>query len=84
MSRKNANLPNQTHLPFTIPFHLPGKHRRRADAGTGSENAIHLAACGSDDSTSRPLANADAGRVAGLRDQDRADWFVDDEPDDAS
>ncbi|HUW85012.1 MAG TPA: hypothetical protein VMZ31_19700 [Phycisphaerae bacterium] len=81
MSRKHADLPNQIILPFMRPFDPVGRIRLCADTRPSDQNAIRLAACGQDDGPSRPLANANAGRMAGLRDTNREAWFVDDDAD---
>jgi len=81
MSRKHANPPNQNVMAFVDFARAVNRANKRADPGPGPTNPIHLAACGQDDGPGPPLANADAGRVAGLRNEGRQDWFVDDDPD---
>lgn len=81
MTKHNASLPNQRLMPFLCIFR-PASHR---DDGTDNRTSrlpdVHLAACGPDDSTSVPLADARRASLARLRDTDREAWFVDDDAD---
>jgi len=77
MSRKHEPLPNKRPFDFAVPLAFLPRAIARANAGPGGANSIRLAACGQDDGHSRPLANANAGRMAGLRDTNREAWFVD-------
>lgn len=87
MSRKHANLPDQKVMLFILPLRPPSRDDACADAGTRIEIPLPFATGGQLDGASRPLANADAGRVAGVRDTNREDWFLDphaNEPDAAA
>ena len=84
MNLNVKDLEQNLYLPFDYDDCAVNRILLGTNTRPGPSNAVQLAACGQDDGTSGPLADAERASLSRLRDKDRADWFVDDEPDDAA
>lgn len=75
----NANENDNPNDVLLLSFHSLRNRRRlrpRTDASPSPSNALQLATHRQNDGSRPPLASAAAGRVDGLRDQGRQDWFL--------
>lgn len=78
MSRRNAQLHNQTVLPFDSFFAKLNGDIIRSSPTTATRPSLPLADSGRNERDGRLLADRRRSSVNRIRDEERAPWFIDD------